>query len=961
MAGTREASVPTSSPSAPPIRETLRAFLVHQESTAATSQISEQCPVLSQFDIRAQGVAMLAIRGALAHGSRGTTHRVGALLVVALLLLLSSPANAASRVRIEQGARARQVRLAPANLNTSCAVLDDGTVRCWGLNVYGQAGDGTVATPKKSPVTVMTGQTTILTSMVSVSAGYSHSCAVGAIGSAFCWGSNFYGELGTGNTTQSAFAVQVRNITNVVAIAAGYLFTCAMRSDGTVWCWGVNAAGELGNGSAVAQSTTPVQVHLAGAAVAITAGTAQACAVLVGGHVQCWGSNAAGQLGDGTYTTRFLPVTVAFLSRFLGLQPLSNVVDVSAGDRHTCALIVDGTVFCWGANDSGQLGANSTAANSNVAVGVVTDAGMDRLAGVVAASAGTSHSCALLASGAVKCWGADDKGQLGIGTTSTTPHRLADTTVAGLANAVEVVTGLGYSCAIEAVGWTGRCWGDNSSGELGNGTTTQASVPNTVFGVSGSIGGRGIQTSSYTSCARRGNDTVACWGDGYEGELGNGSLFSDSPNAGTVSGLNDVVSLSAGSFRHFCALHASGTVSCWGSNSTGALGNGNKTDQATPVAVVGLTGVVQLAAGDAHTCALLVDGTVRCWGRNSAGQLGNATYSDSLFPVAVSGLGSVVMISAGVGHSCAVLVDGTARCWGDNFFGELGDSKAEVMSPVPVAVLGLNTVVAISAGSSYSCALSATGGANCWGKNDHGQLGDSTINDQSVPDTVMGLTTALALATGGEGSHTCALLAGGSASCWGENDDGELGAKDLAEYHSPTPVIDHFATVNGVQIAFPLSGVIAIDTGQFHSCALVGNGGPKCWGANFVGEIGNGSFSSEVLRPTTVNSFTANVEPEATVRSSGRTVEVTALVNCPEGAEAHLSLSLRQGETTGNGMAVTVCTGGQAEVPMVIAARGSQGFAIGSATAFVEAVVEDRGNVTEDQHWSRSVTISLPP
>ncbi len=924
--------------------------------------------------------AMFAIRGAFWNVSHGRTGCValkivggprrvsvggrlsaGAALIMALPFLLNSPAHAASRLRIEDGARARQVRLAPANLVTSCAVLDDGTVRCWGLNVYGQVGDGTVTSPRKSPVAVMTGKTSLLTNVASVSAGYSHTCAVVAIGAAFCWGSNFYGELGTGNTTQSSFAVPVHNISKVVAVAAGYLFTCALRSDGTVWCWGANVAGELGNGS-TADSTTPVQAHISGAAVAITAGTAQACAVLVGGHVQCWGGNSAGQLGDGTYTSRPSPVTVTFPSRFVGLQPLSSVVDVSAGDRHTCALIADGTVYCWGANDSGQLGNNSTAANSNVAVEVVTNLSMAPLTGAVAATAGSNHSCALLAAGAVKCWGANDKGQLGNGTTGTTPHRIADTTVAGLANAIEVVTGYGYTCAVEAVNWTGRCWGDNASGELGNGTTTPTSVPNTVSGVAGSIGGRGIQAIGSANCARRGNDNVACWGDGSFGELGNGSFFSNSSDAVAVSGLNDAVSLGSGSLGHVCALRASGTVSCWGFNSNGQLGIGVLTDpQTSPVAVAGLTGVVQVAAGGAHTCALLADGTVSCWGYNGSGQLGNGTYSDSSTPVAVSGLGNVVMISAGYVHTCAVLVNGTVRCWGDNFYGELGDAKAELSSPVPVAVLGINNIVAISAGGEYSCALSATGGANCWGRNDHGQLGDTTISDQSVPDVVSGLTNALGVAASRLGAHTCAVLAGGSASCWGADDSGQLGAKDLAEYHSPTPVIDYFATINGLQFAFPLSQVIAISPGASHTCALLGNGELKCWGADDVGQIGNGTFSLSIVpRPTVVNSFTANVQPDATLKSSGRIVEVTALVNCPEGGEAHISLTLQQGQTTGSGGLVSACISGQAEIPMAIPAQGSSEFEIGSATANVEAVVKDRGTVTEDQHWTRTVTIFRP-
>ena len=888
--------------------------------------------------------------------------------LLVLALLLARPAGAGTRVRFESGARARQLRLSSSGDHT-CAVLDDGTVRCWGNNTHGELGDGTITTTPKTPV-----QVSGLTQVVSVSAGLLHTCALRADGSVWCWGSNSNGQFGNGTVTSSAVPVRA-SFENAIAVTVGIGYTCALRSDGTAWCFGSNTLGQLGLGSSVSGSLTPAAVPVpeAGSAViAISAGGDHACAVVLdpvkGNFVRCWGSGHNGQLGNGAFPLISGPVNVS---------GLSGVIDIAAGDRHTCALLVDGTVRCWGLNFSGQLGDGFFGNQQASPVSVLVSASLSAprpLTGAVAVSAGSDHSCAIVANGSAFCWGANTSGKLGDGTTNG-PRPVASAIVLALARALEIVTGNDHSCAIEVVNGAVRCWGDNSKGQLGNGSISPSSVAVTVGGVAGSIGARGIGAGDGLACARRGNGTVSCWGADGNGQLGNGqvtSTNSPNPNPQTISGLNDAMLLSVGTF-HSCVLQSSGQVSCWGSNQGGAITSNLVNSYPSPTTVPGISNATAISGAGDHTCAVLVDGTLRCWGANYDGQLGNSTVGiGAIFvsPVAVvdaslNPVSGVVMVSAAHLHSCALIVDGTVFCWGDNGSQELGDGGLEAFTSTPVKVVGLNNITAISAGDGYTCALSAFGGVSCWGGGSYGELGDSMNSTQPFPDAVSGLGDAVAIAAGTEESgaeqHTCAIRAEGSAVCWGSDRRDELGAADTASQHnSPVPVIFSFVTVHEVQIPFKMAFVTAMAPGLRFTCSLQAYGQPRCWGDNSFGQIGDGGTELLQARPTTVNSFTANVDPAAALESNSRIAKVTALVNCLEG-EAHIFLTLEQGQTSGSGAGVAACEGGLVRVPLTVPAHGSTGWQPGPATAKVEAIVKDQGEIVEDQHWTRTVVLSFQP
>jgi alpha-tubulin suppressor-like RCC1 family protein len=223
----------------------------------------------------------------------------------------------------------------------------------------------------------------------------------------------------------------------------------------------------------------------------------------------------------------------------------------------------------------------------------------------------------------------------------------------------------------------------------------------------------------------------------------------------------------------------------------GQLGSGYTTNSSAPVPVSGITGAVAVAAGGAHTCALGGSGTIECWGTNSAGpagapgQLGDGSTTDSPVPVTVTGITSGVALATGPFHTCAVLGDRTVECWGDNTVGELGNGGS-TQSSVPVAVSAITNAVTVTAGFLHTCARLGDGTVECWGYDLYGELGNGGTTNSSVPVTVSGITNAIALASGPASAHTCALVGGGSAECWGYNGVGQLGHDGAA--YSPVPL-----------------------------------------------------------------------------------------------------------------------------------------------------------------------------
>jgi alpha-tubulin suppressor-like RCC1 family protein len=439
-----------------------------------------------------------------------------------------------------------------------------------------------------------------LDDVLALSGGAGHSCALLTDGTATCWGRNNEGQLGDRTTIDRPTATPVAGVTDAASIAAGVSHTCVTRLDGTARCWGRNSSGQLGHHHATASVPRSLSVEkpwlLVGADAPTTGFGTHTCAMLSVGRTTCWGNNTEGQLGDGTITSRLHP----------GLGPYegNHIISVEAGEGHTCLWNDDNEVQCWGRNTDGQLGDGTTSSRpypSHVTLG--RDLAL-----------GYNHTCAVLDD--VVCWGDNDHGQVGDGTTvdRTSPFW-------PLYFGLSVAAGGNHTCATgvedpETLDFAVYCWGDNSSGQLGDGTYESRSTPTPVPGL---------------------------------------------PLAPL-----------AGGGAHTCALLVDRTVTCWGDNSSGQLGDGTTTTRATPAPVVGLAGVASLDLGEAHSCAVLLDGTARCWGANEDGQLGDGTTTSRLTPVPVVGVSGASEISAGRTHTCATL-EGSIHCWGANTAGQLGD------------------------------------------------------------------------------------------------------------------------------------------------------------------------------------------------------------------------------------------------------------------------------------------------
>lgn len=862
-------------------------------------------------------------------------------LFAAALLAAAFPGNAGPvrAVPSQAGASGAALPSISAGRNHTCELIGDGTVRCWGNDSDGQLGDGTTKSDG-SPVTVSG-----ISDAVAVVLGGTHACALRAGGTVNCWGSNQYGELGDGTTVSPrSTPVTVSGLSSAITLAAGSRHTCALKPDGSVACWGLNQYGQLGDGTTTGPRTIPVVASGLTNVVSLAAGESHTCALRANGTVACWGANSDGQLGDGTtLSPRRTPVTVG---------ALSGVVSIVAGARHTCALKANGSVACWGLNQYGQLGDGTLNSPGNTP-GIVSG-----LNNIVAITAGNDHNCALKASGVVVCWGRNSAGQLGDGTTTTL--QLIPVQVVGLTNVMSLAAGDSHTCALAAQGGT-QCWGANASGQLGDRTTRSSNVP-VISTVTRSISAADLAAGLFHSCALRANASVACWGANPVGQIGDGTISGFPYSPVSATGLTNAVSLAA-SGVHSCALRADGTVACWGRRFSdvedlvfGPL--------KTPSTQSGLTSIVAVVAGNDHLCAVVADGTARCMGRNSDGQLGDGTTTTGISgaPVTVSGLTNVVSVAVGNTHSCALRANGTVACWGANSDGQVGDGTTTSPRTTPVNVTGLTNVVAIAAGFAHTCALLADGTARCWGGNASGQVGDGTTSSsRTTPVTVSGLANLVALAAGD--THTCALLADGTARCWGGNDNGQLGfgTTDTPRL-TPVPVTQLTIICNSLtKLCSPtvtkLNGLASLTAGSAHTCALQATGAPYCWGRNDTGQLGDGTRTQQT-RPVEVPSFRFNISPVVALRSPGRVATVTALINCPSELQAKIEITLRQGSAVGRGTGMRACSGGLDGYEFTVPAQNRESFTAGPADAQAEAVVLDHGTPVDTQTWTRKVVVT---
>jgi len=327
-----------------------------------------------------------------------------------------------------------------------------------------------------------------------------------------------------------------------------------------------------------------------------------------------------------------------------------------------------------------------------------------------------------------------------------------------------------------------------------------------------------VASQSFHSCAMRKAGSVSCWGRNVYGELGDGTRTNSQQRVAVV-GLADAKQVVTG--RDFgCALRKGGSVVCWGNNENGQLGDGRGAKVGArsprPVKVAKLNKVTQLVAGDWHVCALVQGGAVRCWGNGENGQIGTDAARAFATPQPISQLGPVRQLASGSNHLCAVQKDGRVKCWGRNTEGQLGDGKSGSRIK-PVFVSGINGAKAVWSGHTFSCATLENGSNRCWGDNKKGQLGPKGGRDLkwNAPIPLDGVKGAVQIVGGQD--HACARLSTGRVTCWGSNEDGRALGKGRGVISKPTPV-------RGV------SDAVAIAAGLGHTCAVRRSGDVVCWG-----------------------------------------------------------------------------------------------------------------------------------
>jgi len=663
-----------------------------------------------------------------------------------------------------------------------CALNTAGAVQCLGHNESGQLGNGST-TDSTAPVAV----SGLGSGVAAIAVGGSFSCALTTAGAVKCWGKNASGALGDGTTTDRSQPVPVSGLSSgVIAIAASHSdeFACALTTAGTVQCWGANNHGQLGDDTNI-DHYTPVIVGDMNDSVAIAVGDEHACALNSAGALYCWGRNDSGQLGDSTSPEHSIRTQVSGLG--------SGVTAIAAGAAHTCALTAGGPM-CWGSNQSNQLG-DFTSQGSSKPIAVK---GLDSSSGIVSIVAGNLHTCVLNTTGDMRCWGHNGDSQLGNGTVSGPPEEPApvvglygrvSTPVLGTSYGLVGTLALGTSnlCVLLTEG-TAQCAGDDAYGQIGDGKAGGAGVatPNFV-GVRGlNAAATAIATNYGAACALTTNG-AQCWGNNSFGQLGNGSTANSSTPVAVNNLEASAVAIAIGG-GHACALTTQyGSVKCWGDNASGELGNGGGANSSTPVVVSGLDRVASIAAGYHHSCAVREDaidyGRVYCWGGNEHGQLGNGSTSDSATPVA-SPTRNINYVTAGDYHTCALAAGGQVLCWGGNRYGQLGNgSTTDSSSPVEVKGFG-DVPLQIVAGEIHTCVLAQNGIVWCWGDNSEGQLGDGTTVQHTTPVAVPGLSGVVSIAAGGY--NTCALTAANELRCWGSDVNRQLaGFTDVRNRATP--------------------------------------------------------------------------------------------------------------------------------------------------------------------------------
>ncbi|WP_413581908.1 Ig-like domain-containing protein [Bdellovibrio sp. HCB288] len=687
-----------------------------------------------------------------------------------------------------------------SNTSTTCGILSDKSMKCWGQNQSGQVGDGT-STQRSTPTTVSGG-----ISWAQVSASQSWVCAISDASASpanalYCWGSNSP-SLGKSGSTSSNIPLLIDGSNTYQQVSIGSRHGCAIRTDGTLLCWGLNSSGQVGDGSTTAVSDMKV-IDAANKYQDISLGTLHTCGVTTANLLRCWGENGDYQVGDNSTTDRTLPVSLLSTTAFS---------KAAAGASHSCAITTTGQLYCWGNNNYGAAGSTSPSTLKRFPYQ------MDNGVVYTSVTAGFQYTCGITSTNVLKCWGNGAFGMLPLGrlrpalnaATSGAPividsgvsYAQASVSFTGLTSP-SIITGIS-ACALTTDGML-KCWGSNQYGQLANGANSYPSTPVTIDegATYNSITGNSyVSNFAPANCGITSANKLKCWGHNESGTLGDGG-FSSQPYPRFIDSANNYSKISVGT-KSTCAIRTDGKLYCWG---TGYLGNGSSSTQNSPQAIDSSSTYSDVSVGDGHTCGL-TGTTIKCWGLNTLYQI-NGTGTTYSSPTAVAGTWSFVKVSGYT--TCAIDTSNKLFCWGLE----------------PVSNNYVTSQTAIDASESYSkvavgsdivCGITTSGALKCWGAGSNGRLGQGSTTTNRVPtvtDTGVSYSKIFII-----GSRTCGLTTGNVLKCWG--------------------------SWNGSNVLTP-TGMDGTDTyidvglSTYNLCAISATTNTvKCWGQEFYGENGLG-------------------------------------------------------------------------------------------------------------------------
>jgi len=578
--------------------------------------------------------------------------------------------------------------------------------------------------------------------------------------------------------------VSVSSTVNTTLVA-GNGHSCSLDVSGTAFCWGSNANGELGDGTTISRGT-PAPVSGNFVFKSLAAGNIFTCGLTTLGAAYCWGNNSLGRLGDGTETNRLTPVAVSGGHTFIRL--------FNSGANHTCGLSVTGDIFCWGYNIWGQLG-DGTTTNRSTPVKLKSDVQF------VSLTINDFRTCGLTADGTVYCWGSTISG--------VSEAVVSPTQVPFAERFVQLsLGGERTACGISTNGIT-KCWGLSSSSLIAGLSPTQLlTIP-----VSGNRQLTNISLGFSHACGTDVDRNVFCWGRNGAGQLGINKDVAEASSALPVESSLKFLAVASGR-QHTCGLTVSSEVVCWGANGFGALGNGIVPSATPPTAVMLDQPFSEIEGGiGRYACGRTSVTAWWCWGTNLAGSFGAGSSVYSGYPLQLAHQ-SISSIAIGDISSCGIATDGSTYCWGSNEGGFLGTGVSGPSFPTPTPVAGNRKFISVARGHLHSCALDSLQYAYCWGDNSYGQLGDSSITSRITPTPVFTNVRFQSIVTGR--SHTCAIDVSGLVYCWGLGSlvgDGSTGGARLVPKRASSDSV-----------------FVAIAAGSQHTCGVLRGGAVACWG-----------------------------------------------------------------------------------------------------------------------------------